>query len=151
MLEIARGRNFLVVHTITDDGVTPSNLLEDTGDGPLPIAVRCQLRGTAAVRNPRSRRFELPLLAEINAALSGDTGEFLTLSLSATATDALELGSAVLDAVGIWSDHEEVLLPPEPVKITLWPTTLIGAPVFAPEDVLAVPDFVDDFTDALED
>lgn len=152
MITIARGRNFRLVHSITDDGTTPSDMREDQGAGLAPIPVRCQLRESVAVRNPRSGQFELPLVCELNAVLEGDTGEYLVITLNALLTDKLAVGARYqIDAVGLWSDREEELLPVEPVEVINKPTKSIGIPLTQNEPVLAVPDFVTEFNEALTD
>lgn len=149
MLEIPRGRNWTVVHTIlnSDDPTDLADMLEDGS----PVPVRCQLRKKTAVKNPANGMFELPLVAEISATLDGITGEQLTLFLGAQATDAIPVGDYILDAFAIWSDHEEHLLMPETVRVVNYPTRILGAPEFPPNVEPVVPSFVDEFTTALED
>ena len=147
MIEIPRGRNWQLVHTITDDGVALSDMREDG----VAVPVRCQIRGKNAVRSPRTGFFELPLVVEVTATLTGATAEILTLYLSSTATKALHVGDYVMDAVAIWSDHEESLLVPEVVSVVNWPTNLSGLTPFSPETPPTVPDFVDDLLTAVDD
>lgn len=150
MIEIPRGRNWQLVHTITDDGTVLSDMRELQDGELLPVPVRCQLRGKTAVRNAAGY-FELPLITEIPAGLTGDIGEILTLSLDSAATKLLHVGEAVLDVVAIWSDHEEELLVPEVVAIVNWPTVIPTLTDFPSSPSMTVPSFVDDFEEALAD
>lgn len=125
---------------------------EDQGAGLVPVPVRCQLRERTAVRNPKSGEFDLPLVCEITATLGGETGQYLTLTLSAATTEKLSPAKRyALDAVALWSDREEELLPMEPVEVVNKPTKMLDSPIFPDEAGPAVPDFVQAFTDALTD
>lgn len=150
MLEIPRGRNWSVVHTIlnSEDESDFADMLDELG---VPVPVRCQLRGKTAIKNPANGMFELPLVAEVTAGLSGITGEILTLSLFANVTDLIPVGDYILDAFAIWTDHEEQILVPEVARVVNFPTRSIGSPEFPPNFEQVVPSFVDDFATALVD
>lgn len=153
MLEIPRGRNWSVVHTIlnSEDESDFADMWDAAANPPGFTPVRCQLRGKTAIKNPANGMFELPLVAEVTAGLSGLTGEILTLSLFANVTDTIPVGDYILDAFAIWTDYEEQILVPEVVRVVNFPTRSIGSPEFPPNFEQVVPSFVDDFTTALVD
>lgn len=142
-----------MVHTILDsEDPTDYSDMRELVEGVLnPVLARCQLRKKTAIKNPANGMFELPLVMEITATLTGDTGQTLTLSLNPSATEAIPVGDYVFDCFAIWSDREEALLAPEDVRVVNYPTRRLGAPDFPPNVETIVPSFVDEFTTALVD
>jgi hypothetical protein len=137
MLLIPRNRDWVVVHTITDDGD-----IDAPADMSGVSLVYCQIRSKDCIVGGAPT-----LVVEVTTALSGTTNSVLTLSLTAAQTAALAVGDYHMDAI---ADTGEVLLPPEVVRVVNHPTIPFGAtvpPVLPP----AVPDFVDDFNKALVD
>lgn len=137
------------MHTILDNGSEDLTDFADMLEDGLPIPVRCQLRKKTAVKF--NGQFELPLVVDIEAALSGETGELLTLSLNGTTTAEIPVGDYILDAFAMWSDHEEQLLMPESVKVVNWPTREFGLPEFPSTADPVVPSFVEKAETALND
>lgn len=124
MLEIVRGRPWSVAHTLLDAPDGPaSDLRIYTLDESNAGYVKCQIRGKTATRNARGV-FELPLVAEVTATLSGATAQILTLSLTRQQVNALAPGDYLIDAVGVAADGSvEALLNPEPLRVVCHPTS----------------------------
>jgi hypothetical protein len=113
MLEIVRGRNWSVPHTVYDNVGGPLSDLSHL------VEFRCQIRQKTAVRNPKGF-FEHPLVITASASVDDSV---LTLSLTAAETTTLQTGEYILDCVGLTSEGDsESLLDPEPVKVVNRPT-----------------------------
>jgi len=137
MLEIVRGRNWAVAHTVLDNEDGPPTDLSIFSE------IACQIREKTATRNPRGF-FEHRLVSGVEVI--ADDGGLLYLELSASITRTLHVGDYLLDVVATNADDvHESLLDPEPVKVVNRPSEVNAG------SLVVIPDFVEIFETALED
>jgi hypothetical protein len=114
MLEIVRGRNWSVVHTVYDDAEngTPTDLSQFT-------SIISQIREKTAMRNRRGF-FEHAKVADVIVSTEANQ---MTLSLTAEVIATLNTGDYLIDAVGtLDGGSHESLLDPEPVSVVNRPS-----------------------------
>lgn len=144
MLEITRGRTWSVPHTIYDDDAgTLTDLTEF-------VEFRSQIREKVAVRNAKGI-FAHRLVANVEVVVVVEDSQIF-LKLSRAATAALQPGSYLIDLVAEDADGaDEDLLEPEPVVVVNGPTSSFLDDAIPEEIPALVPDFSDEFNDALLD
>lgn len=110
MLEIVRGRNWSVAHTVLEGPEGPPTVLSQFS------SISCQIREKVALRNIQGF-FEHKLVTTPSVVISDSV---FTLKLTAAQTTLLQTGEYLIDVV---ADNES-LLDPEPVKIVNRPTQI---------------------------
>ncbi len=142
MLEITRNRKWVQAFTILD---SPSGPLTDLS---VFSEILCQIRSKTATRS-RKGFFENAVVAtcEVETVES-----VIYLSLSRTATGLLQTGDYLIDVLGLnEGGTDESLLDPEPIRVINRPTSTYAGDT-VPEIIPAtVPDFAEEFNEALED
>jgi hypothetical protein len=113
MLEIVRGRPWVVTHTVYDNEGGPlTDLAEFT-------SFACQIREKNATRN-RKGFFEHKLVADVEVTF---VDSVLSLSLSLETVNTLQTGDYLIDLVAVLDDNStEALLVPELVIVVNRPT-----------------------------
>lgn len=143
MLEIVRGRSWRQDFTVLDNEDGPMTDLS------IYEEIRCQIREKDSIKNKKTGVFENTLVQEVTVIVE-DAGIILTLNR--VQTTALKNGVYQIDMVGTLVDGDEPLLDTEPIVVTNRPTfpssDFIPAP---PSGVVVLPDFVEEFEEALED
>ena len=113
MLEIVRGRPWVVTHTVYDNEGGPLTDLSQFD------SFACQIREKNATRN-RKGFFEHALVADVTVSA---VDSVLTLSLPLATANTLQTGDYIIDLVGIFGDGStEALLVPEPILVVNRPT-----------------------------
>lgn len=144
MLEIVRGRNWAVAHTVLDSEDGPPTDLS------IFTTIACQIREKTATRNARGF-FEHKVIATPTVEVVDNV---YWLKLSVTLVDKLHTGDYLIDVVGTLSDDShESLLDPEPVKVVNRPSAPSATPVDEPPlpAPVVIPNFAEEFEEALED
>ena len=114
MLEIVRGRNWSVAHTVFDDAElqVPTDLSQFS-------SFTCQIREKTATRN-RKGFFEHAKVADVTVTTDANV---MTLSLLSETVALLNTGDYLIDVVGTLGDgSHESLLDPEPVNVVNRPS-----------------------------
>jgi hypothetical protein len=146
MLEIVRGRPWVVTHTVYDNEGGPLTDLTEFA------SFACQIREKTATRN-RKGFFEHALVADVTVQVDTSNSVIL-LFLPVTTVDTLHTGDYLIDLVAVLpSGNTEALLVPEPVSVVNRPSLPSGLPpeVISPALPDGIPDFDAMFDEALED
>lgn len=120
MLEIVKNRPWSVQHTIYDSGNPQLGTLSDPSDMTDVSAAFCQISKVSRAPNVAPEAVATPAVV-----FSGSTDAILTLSLTEADVKAIPEGVYQIDLYVIYNDgSREVLLEPEPVRVTYHPTNL---------------------------
>lgn len=110
MLEIVRGRNWSVAHTVLEGADGPPTDLS-------VFTLKCQIREKLATRNSKGF-FEHKLIASPTVIVEGSV---FYLKLSSAASLLLQTGEYIIDVV---STGSESFLDTEPIKVVNRPTLI---------------------------
>jgi hypothetical protein len=143
MLEIVNGRDWKVVHTVHDyeEGGALSDL---TG-----FVFQSQIRERVATKDENGF-FRNKLVADVVVAVDVNTST-ITLQLPLSEVNKIKQGIYQIDLIGVVVEtgETEVFLDPEEIAVVNRPTLAPGGAGGIEDPQIPVPDFSDQFNDAL--